>query len=418
MRILFVSEYYPPRVMGGGEINLQLLATALAKKNVSVSVLTSSHPSIPHHVEQKGKVKIYRTLTTGETPQGIKHNLVRSTLFPRSVVQEVTSLTKKIPFDLIHFIGASVIAAPKLKHLRIPLFATIESYPALCPKGDRIFHGKAECKIKCSFFQFLSCQADSAEIGKMKNTSLLKYNLFALTLIYNHYAKLRHALRYCSVIAISEYVQKVLLQHGIQSTVIPNCIDIQAFAKASRVSTQDTKNIPNILYLGALLRSKGPHILLRAIQGLHCHCDFYGDGPLKMELQQIIRRKHLNATIHPPVPYEKVPSLYASADIVVFPSLWPEPFGRIPLEAMAAGKPVIGSAIGGIRETIHPETGILVPPGNAEELHNALRQLLTNTKLRQKMCAAGQKYVERFNEKNVVQLLLRTYNSHLSAKSS
>ena len=414
MRILFVSEYYHPRVMGGGEINLHILATALAKRNVSVSVLTSSHPSLPSF-EKKDGVRIYRTLTTGETPQGIKHNLVRCTLFPRSVVREVAHLTKKIPFDLIHFLGASVIAAPKLKHLHIPLFATMESYPALCPKGDRIFHGKTECKIKWSFSQFLSCQADSAEIGKMKNTPFLKYNPLALTLIYNHYAKLRHALKYCHIIAISEYVHKVLLQHGVSSTVIPNIINIRSFAiPTPRKQLQN--NPPNILYLGSLLRSKGPHLLLRAIQGLHCHCDFYGDGPMKEELQRLIQQKHLNVTIHPPVPYHQVPSLYANADIVVFPSIWPEPFGRIAIEAAAAGKPVIGTRIGGIKETIPDTAGILVSPGNEEELHAAIQQLIENPLVRKKMGMAGKKHAEKYSESNITKQLIQTYSTHSKTK--
>ena len=55
MKVLFVSEYYPPKIMGGGEINLELLATALTKKGVEVLVLTSRHPGLKR-VEKQERV--------------------------------------------------------------------------------------------------------------------------------------------------------------------------------------------------------------------------------------------------------------------------------------------------------------------------------------------------------------------------
>ena len=138
---------------------------------------------------------------------------------------------------------------------------------------------------------------------------------------------------------------------------------------------------------------------------------------MKEELQHIIQQKHLNATIHSPVSYHHVPSLYANADIVVFPSLWPEPFGRIAIEAMAAGKPVIGTRIGGIKETVEQGAGILVLPGSAEQLHAAIQQLIENPSLRTKMGIAGKKHAEKYNEPNITRLIIQTYSTHFKANS-
>jgi len=414
MNILFVSEYYPPKVMGGGEINLELLATALAKKGVEVSVLTSHHFGLSE-TEQKEGVTICRRLRTGDNPSGLIENVKRSLVFPKSVVEEVTKIVKKQQIEAIHFIGTSIIAAPQLKSLGIPLFATIESYPALCPKGDRIFHGKSECKVKCSFTEFLSCQRDSAEIGKMKNEWYLKYNAPALSYVYRYYSQLNESLKYCNLIAISGYVQDLLKQQGHESIVIPNALDITKF-KIDTIKNEIVKKEKiNVLYLGSLIRSKGAQVLLEAIQGLDVECRLYGEGALKEELQQKIQKENLSATIHPPVSYDKIPSLYAQADIIVFPSLWPEPFGRIAIEAMAASKPVIGSAIGGIKETIAKGTGILIEPGNVEQLREATEILLYDQKMRREMGRKGRKIVEElYAEEKVVERLIAVYEGKMT----
>ena len=197
--------------MGGGEINLETIAQALAKKKVEVYVLTSYHEGLEKK-ETKDGVTILRKLKTGNNPHQLAENVKRSFHFPKSIVTEAKELLQKEKIDAIHFIGASIIAAPKLKDCGIPLFATIESYPTLCPKGDRIYHGKKECKIKCSFLEFRPCQSDSEEIGKMKNRWYLKYNLPAISYVYNHYRLLNEALKHCHLIAISEYVQGLLRQ--------------------------------------------------------------------------------------------------------------------------------------------------------------------------------------------------------------
>ena len=315
--------------------------------------------------------------------------------------------------DVIHFIGTSIIAAPTLKSLHKPLFATIESYPALCPKGDRWFHGKEECKIVCSLRKFASCQKDSNEIGKMKNKWYFKYNPFLLAYTYNYYKKLNKALSYCHLISISKYVQQLLLQQNHQSTVIPNILDVKPFLVAKKKiqerSAEKKNTKTKILYLGSLIKSKGPQILLEASKGIDCRCDLYGEGNLKPELQEYIQKNNLDAEIHPPVSYEKIPQLYANTDLVVFPSIWPEPFGRIAIEAMAAGKPVIGSQTGAIEETISLSSGILVKLGDITELRQAIEEgLKKTTKLK------GQaRPLQKYSQQEVTTKLIRRYQETL-----
>ncbi len=413
MEILFISEYFPPKIMGGGEINLSLLAQALAEEGNEVTVLTSFHPGLKEEEEIAG-VKIYRRLKTGKNASSLFNNVQRSFIFPRSVVREVKKIVEEKSsngdnFKIIHFIGTSVIAAKQLSRLKMPLFATIESYPSLCPKGDRIYHGREECKSACSFRDFVRCQKNSPEIGKMKNQPWLKYNPFFHRYVYRYYLKLNEALSYCHLIAISNYVQGLLAERGLKSVVVPNALDVEKFDLAAK-KTPHSKSKFKILYLGSLTRFKGPQVLLEAVKGLECRCDLYGEGVLKEELKKKIEEYHLDAEIHPPVPYEEIPRIYASFDLVVFPSTWPEPFGRIAIEAMAAGKPVIGSRIGGIKETIPAECGMLFSPGDERDLQGKIRSIVLEENLQKKMGEEGRKKVqELYSKEKVVQTLVAFY---------
>jgi glycosyltransferase involved in cell wall biosynthesis len=82
--------------------------------------------------------------------------------------------------------------------------------------------------------------------------------------------------------------------------------------------------------------------------------------------------------------------VYAAFDVTVVPSVLPEPFGRVVMESMAAGTPVIGSRCGGIPEQISDgETGLLFEPGNERELAAALQKLLSDGELRTRMGRAA-----------------------------
>ena len=214
MKLLFISEYFPPQIMGGGEINLFLLTKALVKKKIDVHVLTSYHKGSKRFEIMEG-VKVHRRLKTGETPNSFIGNFTRSFSLPQSIVKEAIKLSNKIEFDTIHFIGVSIIAAPKLRKLNIPLVSTIESYVTLCPKGDRIYYGR-NVEGMCSFIDFFMAQRKSSEIGKMKNKWYLKYNPLFLTYVYRRYRKLNNSLKSTRLIAISKHMQTLLQKHRLQ----------------------------------------------------------------------------------------------------------------------------------------------------------------------------------------------------------
>jgi len=126
---------------------------------------------------------------------------------------------------------------------------------AFCPKADKLRYGK-ECTIKCSFWKyFVPCLTNSEEVGKMKNTALLKYNPVFLTKIYNNWTAKRDLLNnFDHYIPISNYMKEWLMKYGVKEnkiTVVHNIIPVDKF------KPKDPKNkVPKILFLTSLLESE------------------------------------------------------------------------------------------------------------------------------------------------------------------
>ena len=105
--------------------------------------------------------------------------------------------------------------------------------------------------------------------------------------------------------------------------------------------------------------------------------------------------------------------------IAVAPSAWPEPFGVVVLEAMAAGRPVIASRIGGLPDmVIDGETGVLIPPDDPAALRAALERLLADRDLREQLGQAGQRRVEQFRAGAVIPRIEQVYRMVMLKETS
>lgn len=158
-----------------------------------------------------------------------------------------------------------------------------------------------------------------------------------------------------------------------------------------------------IALIGRINNWKGHSILLDAFEALSKHCSniklvFIGSAPPNQEhLITDLNCKIANHKISEKVtiiPFqEKISDFWQSIDIGVVPSIEPEPFGLVAVEAMLAKKPVVASNHGGLSEiVVDNETGFLIKPKNVDELVNALKKLITNKDIR---ITFGQKGYER-----------------------
>ena len=103
--------------------------------------------------------------------------------------------------------------------------------------------------------------------------------------------------------------------------------------------------------------------------------------------------------------YDKIKEIYSKSDIIVFPSVWQEPFGRIAIEAMSFGIPVVGSNVGGIKNIIiDGKTGFLVDPFDLKGWKDKINLLVRDRKLRLKLGREGKK------------IALKEYNVDIIAK--
>ncbi len=139
-----------------------------------------------------------------------------------------------------------------------------------------------------------------------------------------------------------------------------------------------------------------------------------GDGPQKKSLQKITANLMLGHYVKfvGKIPSSNLAEFYSRSDIAIFPSIYPEPFGRVALEAMSFGKPVIASRVGGIPEVVEDlVTGILVPPNNPKELATAILTMLLDQQLMRNMGKKGKVAAKlKFSADQSVSKHLQVYN--------
>jgi len=238
------------------------------------------------------------------------------------------------------------------------------------------------------------------------------------------------------VIANSEFTREhVLREHAVAPELvvtIPRGIDPEAFADGAISSSRLRSaaghagfnlalRVPRIVLPGRLTAWKGQAQFIDALakvrdQGLEFQAALVGDAQGRdaylESLQTAIEAHKLTSRVTLAGHYSDIPALLKVADVVAAPSQEPEAFGRVAIEAQAAGRPVLVCDHGGQRETVeHGVTGLKVPPGDADALTDALAQFLRMSGTeRQDMGRRGQARVsERYTVAALQKATLAVY---------
>jgi colanic acid/amylovoran biosynthesis glycosyltransferase len=223
------------------------------------------------------------------------------------------------------------------------------------------------------------------------------------------------------IVTETDYAEKFLRERfpdrGDRIHRIYNGLDLAPFVRADFSSTPLL-----IVAVGRLIAKKGFADLIRACRllmerGKSFRCEIIGQGPLEEELCEQIAQLDLQGRVELPgaKPQHEIREYLAAATAFVLPSVVDPDGGMdnlptVIMEAMAAGLPVISTAIGGIPEmVIQNETGFLVPPGDAAALAGAIERLFDEIDLARRLGERGfQRAKELFSiEKNVRSLLAR-----------
>ena len=168
-----------------------------------------------------------------------------------------------------------------------------------------------------------------------------------------------------------------------------------------------------VVFAGRLASPKGTDVLVRAARDVEGEFVICGDGWQLQALKRMARRLGVEQRVsfRGWLGAEDLAEELAQASVVVVPSLWPEPFGLVGIEALAAGRPVVASATGGIPDWLEDGVnGLLVPPGDAPALARALDELLADPERQRTMGAAGRDLVaRRFTPASHVEALVDAY---------
>lgn len=410
MRILLLSNLYPPHVEGGAEILAGAIGAELARLGHEIIVLTSLHGV---ETPQRGG-QTWRTLRIAPTAffnqrrpwwQQLKQllNYYRRYHSPANA-RELRRAISAIQPDVLYVweitgIGVSSIMKT-LPDLHVPIVFHLGSY------------------------WLLYARSPETEQSRLRTRWLKQWLIGTVS-----------ELTWTSLIAVSALVKEKYIQAGFDGErieVIHNGIDSRFLAMPKAASNAHVDNASNsyqLLFVGRVRAEKGIMILLKALD-LLMHEEgwinnkqkslclrIFGDGDAVYisELQHFLRERQLTSvvTFHGIVSQDELIEQYDRADILLVPSLWQEPFGLVVLEAMARGLPVIASKTGGLVEIVtHEVNGLLVEPGNERELVLAIRELLLDVEKRTRLGQAGRATVEEHftiekNAQRVEQHLLR-----------
>jgi glycosyltransferase involved in cell wall biosynthesis len=168
-----------------------------------------------------------------------------------------------------------------------------------------------------------------------------------------------------------------------------------------------------VVFAGRVIDPKGVGVLMRALREIDGELVICGEGWRTEAMRRLARRLGIaeRVAFRGWLGAEELAVELAEASVVALPALWPEPFGLVGIEALAAGRPVVASLTGGVGDWLEDGVnGLAVRPGDVAALARALGELLEDPGRQAEMGAAGRAMVaERFSSARHVARLLEAY---------
>ena len=400
MRILMLTQFYHP-IIGGEERIVQDLSVELARRGHEVAVATLWHAGFQDYEIDRG-VRIFRIRSTTQRAAWLYRETQRRHAPPWPDPETTWALRRvlaQVQPEIVHAHNWLVYSFLPLKlQSRARLLLTLHDYSLLCVKRRLIYRG-----APCGGPGFIKCLACSkAHYGLAKGVS---------TAVGHRRMSLAERAAVDMYLPISNAVAvgNGLVGSTLPFQVLPDFVPDDLDTDQDDVGTY-TAQLPEgdyILFVGDLSRDKGIHILLKAYGELK-------DAPPLV----LIGRRCLDTPVELPPnvlmlgswPHAAVMQAWRRCSLAVVPSVWPEPFGIVALEAMASVRPVIASSTGGLADiVVDGETGVLVPPGDPMALRTALERLLADRDIREQMGQAGKRRAAQFQASTIVPRVEQVY---------
>ena len=235
-----------------------------------------------------------------------------------------------------------------------------------------------------------------------------------------------HAARYTdAIISVADAMTSKALAAGVgrpqQYTTIYSGMDVAPFLNsppADAAAFRESLHLPAgavlVTQVSRLAELKGHEYIIQAareIEDPRVHFCFVGDGRLRGQIESAIAKAGLDERFHITglLPPEQIPTVMAATDILVHCSLR-EGLARTLPQAMLAGKPVVSFDIDGAAEVVTDDTGVLLPPRDADSLAASIERLAADPELRHRLGAAGRELCRtRFDHNHMVEQVEALY---------
>lgn len=387
MKILFISNFYPPHHRGGYELLCHEVATNLIARGHRVDVLTSDY-RLKHSESSVNGVRRLLHLQSNVnyyTPWQVLRYFPDSWANMRIVKQTLVETKPDVAviwgmWNLSYAVASAVEAC----------------------MGSRVaYYLNNAWPIDPSPHEAYWSSSRNSKLGKFLCGALRGPVSLALR---NEW--LPCPLRLENVAICSRATARQIENGGVDTgrfRVIYHGINVAAYRDAANTRVHRHPGTPlRVVYVGSLLPQKGVHTaiealgyLARAEPSAEVTLDILGAGHPAYEerLHHLASDLNLNdrITFHSPIARSQLPEFLANFDVLTLPSIWDEPMALISQEAMAAGLVLVGTLTGGTSEILEDEkNGLAFTPGDAEALAAQFQRLASDPRLRERLAIAGQ----------------------------
>ena len=377
LRVLVVSNFYAPHVLGGAEIVAQRHAQAIAERGHSVRVfagrLDESLPRYSRRRERTEGIEVERVCLHRADIGADRRNHDH----PEIDVLFRETLLRDRP-DVVHVHNLSGLSLGVLRLCRefsIPTVVTLHDYWAICAKNTMTRNDGAICLSNGDV-----CSGCFSHVGVDHRIPIQQRNAE----IHAEFSQISR------LIAPSRYLASRYSDNGFEDRrieIVPYGIELERYQRRRRSWLGPCR----IGYHGYIGPHKGIDVLLEAMTKVS-GATLTLRGPCDDKNGYVNRIRELGlegvVTIEPPFTNDKAAKLLSSIDFTVLPSIWPDNHPVSIAEAMASALPVVSTTLGGIPEMIRDgETGFLVPPGQPEALAERIQLLVDDPSLREALGA-------------------------------
>ena len=402
MKVLLINKYF--YLKGGAEtVFFKTISLLRSKGHEVIPVSTRNEKNLPGENPYFITYPEFRDIRFREK---VRH--INSFFFNREASKKIEEAILKEKPDIAHihlmFSSFSVSILPIFKKYNIPVVITVHDYRLVCP-ASALLNGKSQICTQCRNGRYYRCLINNC--GK---SGYIESLLFTAEMYFRKF-----------FYPIGRYIDKfIFVSHASYRLYTELNPKFKKYAHQiiyNPIERDDDLDQPYrgkyILYFGRLSEEKGIKTLMHVaerLQNIQIKLAGTGDFPLhdipkNVELLGFKSGKDLKKVI--------LESTY-----VIVPSEWYEPFGLCAAEAMALGKPVIASNIGGLPEIVEDRiNGYLFDYGNAESLYQTIQTALNiDDPTYYRMCENAYNSIQKFSEERYINNIIELYKTTISEK--